>query len=107
MKPLPERTGTWEILFQNINGRYLQLELTIQGNGRSTPAIRALRAWYPRFSYLEQYMPTIYREDPLSAFFLERWLANFEGLYTNLEDKIEQVPTCSMRALLQPTRSNG
>lgn len=91
MKPVPERTGTWEILFQNINGRYLQLELTIQGNGRSTPAIRALRAWYPRFSYLEQYIPTIYREDPLSASFLERWLANFEGLYTNLEDKIEHA----------------
>lgn len=89
--PVRERTGTWEILFQQVQGRYLQLELTIQGSGHSTPALRALRVWYPRFSYLEHYLPAIYREDPLPASFLERWLANFEGLYTNLEDKIEHV----------------
>lgn len=90
-QPLPERTGTWELLFQGISGRYLQLRITIRGNGRATPALRALRAWYPRFSYLEHYLPAIYSEDPLSASFLERWLANFEGLYTNLEDKIEHI----------------
>jgi phage tail-like protein len=89
--PLPDYTGTWEILFQRITGRYLQLELTISGGGRATPAIRALRAWYPRFSYLEHYLPAIYSEDPLWSPFFERWLANFEGLYTNLEDKIEHV----------------
>ncbi len=91
LDPLPERTGTWEILFQRIQGRYIQLELAISGTGRSTPAIRALRAWYPRFSYLEHYLPAIYREDPLWSPFFDRWLANFEGLYTNLEDKIEHV----------------
>ncbi|GAC1358309.1 MAG: hypothetical protein NVSMB38_41310 [Ktedonobacteraceae bacterium] len=91
MQPLPERTGTWEVLFQEIRGRYLQLELSIRGTGRSTPAIRALRAWYPRFSYLDHYFPAIYREDPLPASFLERWLANFEGMYTTLEDKIEHI----------------
>jgi len=89
--PLPDYTGTWEILFQRISGRYLQLELTISGSGRATPAIRALRAWYPRFSYLEHYLPAIYREDPLWSPFFERWLANFEGLYTTLEDKIEHI----------------
>jgi phage tail-like protein len=82
--------GTWELLFQNIQGRYLQLELTLEGTGRSTPEIRALRAWYPRFSYLEHYLPAIYREDPVNALFLERWLANVEGFYTHLEDQIEQ-----------------
>ncbi|GHO87620.1 phage tail protein [Dictyobacter formicarum] len=91
MQPVAERTGTWELLFQEIYGRYLQIELTLQGTGRSTPAIRALRAWYPRFSYLDHYMPAVYRENPVSASFLEHWLANFEGIYTNLEDKIEQA----------------
>ena len=90
-RPLPERTGTWELLFQGAVGRYLQLELTVEGTGRATPALRALRAWYPRFSYLDHYLPAIYREEPAAASFLERWLANFEGFYTNLEDKIEQV----------------
>jgi phage tail-like protein len=91
MQPIPEHTGTWELLFQKIYGRYLQIELTIQGTGYRTPAIRALRAWYPRFSYLDHYLPAIYREDPVPASFLDRWLANFEGFYTNLEDKIEHV----------------
>jgi phage tail-like protein len=86
-----DQTGTWEILFQEVKGRYLQLELTIQGTGRSTPALRALRAWYPRFSYLDHYLPAIYREEAVPASFLDRWLANFEGLYTNLEDKIDHV----------------
>lgn len=90
-EPFPERTGTWELLFQEIKGRYLQLEVTFEGSGRATPALRALRAWFPRFSYLDHYMPVIYREEPGPASFLERWLANFEGFYTKIEDQIEHV----------------
>jgi phage tail-like protein len=90
-EPFPERTGTWELLFQEIRGRYLQLELTLEGTGRSTPTLRALRAWYPRFSYSEQYLPAIYREEPVAASFIERWLANYEGFCTALEDKITHV----------------
>lgn len=80
--------GTWELLFQKARGRYLQLRLTLKGNGRTTPRLRALRAYYPRFSYLEQYMPAVYREDEVSASFLDRFLSNFEGLYTSLEDRV-------------------
>jgi phage tail-like protein len=84
-----ERAGTWELLFQDVIGRYVQLELTFAGTGRSTPELYALRAWYPRFSYL-RYLPAIYRPETADARFLDRWLANFEGMYTNLEDKIDQ-----------------
>jgi phage tail-like protein len=42
----------------------------------------------PRFSYSQQYLPAVYREDPESASFLERWLANPEGLLTAIEDRI-------------------
>jgi phage tail-like protein len=80
--------GTWELLFQKARGRYLQLRLTLRGNGRTTPRLRALRAYYPRFSYLEQYMPAVYREDEVSASFLDRFLSNFEGFYTSLEDRV-------------------
>ena len=89
---LTNRAGTWELLFQEVLGRYLQLEITVEGTGRSTPELSALRVWYPRFSYLEHYLPAVYSEDRVSAFFLERWLANFEGFYTDLEDKIDGLP---------------
>jgi len=81
-------SGTWELLLQRATGRYLQLQLAISGDGRSTPRLRALRSYYPRFSYLKNYMPAVYREDPVSASFLDRFLSNIEGFFTNIEDKI-------------------
>jgi len=83
--------GTWEVLFQRARGRYLQLKITLNGNGRSTPRLHALRAYYPRFSYLEHYLPAVYREDKASASFLDRFLANTEGTLTTVEDKIAAV----------------
>lgn len=81
-------TGTWELLFQRARGRFLQLRIRLKGDERSTPRLRALRAYFPRFSYLSNYLPGVYREDSQSASFLDRFLSNVEGLYTSLEDKI-------------------
>lgn len=85
-----EGVGTWELLLQSAKGRYLELRLTLIGPGRSTPWIRALRVHYPRFSYLS-YLPAVYREDPVSADFLERFLANPEGLLTSWEERIARA----------------
>jgi phage tail-like protein len=87
-KAVGEGDGTWELLFQNARGRFLQLKLELKGNGRTTPRLRALRAYYPRFSYLDHYLPAIYAQDSQSASFLERFLANVEGIHTALEDRI-------------------
>jgi phage tail-like protein len=85
------RTGTWELLFQGVTGRFMRIRLTLTGSGRATPSVRALRAHYPRFSYLKQYLPGVYQDDPSSARFVEQFLANPEGLLTTLEGAIAAV----------------
>lgn len=80
-------TGCWELLLQQVRGRWLQLRVELIGNELATPRLAALRVWRPRFSYLH-YLPALYREDAGSADFLERFLANFEGTFTALEDRI-------------------
>jgi hypothetical protein len=106
--PTPAGLGTWELLFQRAAGRYMQLQIVLSGNGRLTPRIRALRAYYPRFSYLERYLPAAYREDPRSASFLDRFLANIEGFYT-LPSKTasRRCRRCSMPPAPRPRRSTG
>jgi phage tail-like protein len=81
----PERTGTWELLFQRARGRYLEVRLELTGNGRVSPRVTTLRIHYPRFSYPRRYLPAVYLEDADSADFLERLLANPEGFYTEIE----------------------
>jgi phage tail-like protein len=88
-----ERSGAWELLLRDVVGRYLQVRLTLAGTGRTTPRLHALRVHYPRFSYLQQYLPAVYRDDTVSASFLDRFLANVEGIYTTLEGQIEHVET--------------
>jgi phage tail-like protein len=90
-RPSSKDRGTFELLFQAACGRYLQVKLSLSGNGRSTPRLRALRFYYPRFSYLTHYLPAVYREDRASASFLDRFLANVEGTNTAIEDKIASV----------------
>jgi len=81
-------SGTWELLFQQAAGQYLQVRLELNGDARTTPHLRALRAYYPRFSYVKNYLPAVYRQDETSASFLERFLANMEGFYTAIEDRV-------------------
>lgn len=87
----PPGAGTWELLLQRARGRFLQLRLTLRGNQRVTPRIIALRVYYDRFSYLLQYLPDLYQDERQPADFLERFLANPEGLYSALEGRIAQA----------------
>lgn len=80
--------GTWELLFQEAQGRYLQIKIILEGNSRRTPLLMQLRCYYPRFSYLAEYLPAVFRQDAQSASFLERFLANTEGFLTVWEGAI-------------------
>lgn len=83
--------GTWELLLQHAEGRFVEVRLTLEGDGRTAPRLHALRLYAPRFSYLDEYMPDLYREDEVSARFVEHFLANPEGLLTTIEGKIAKV----------------
>ncbi len=107
---VPHRTGLFTVLIQRNNrrvrtlqGRYLHVRVELEGDGRATPELWALRAYAPRFSYVQRYLPRLYHEtligrpadEPLEpggnstpADFLERFVLNFEGILTLLEDRI-------------------
>jgi phage tail-like protein len=87
----PVGQGTWEVLLQQVTGRYLRVRLELSGNGLASPQLKALRVYYPRFSYVRQYLPAVYSQDPTSASFVERLLANPKGFYTTLEGKIRNI----------------
>jgi phage tail-like protein len=89
--PQPGRLGTWELLLQRARGRYLKVRLEFSGDGSASPQLKALRVYYPRFSYARQYLPAVYLEDPVSASFVERLLANPKGFYTEIEGKIRNI----------------
>jgi phage tail-like protein len=84
---------------RTLQGRYLRVRLEIIGNGTTTPEIAAIRIYAPRFSYLDRYLPELYRETEFStraekmetatgADFLQRFLCLFEGMLTPIEDKV-------------------
>ncbi|MEL6998482.1 MAG: phage tail protein [Pseudomonadota bacterium] len=80
--------GSWEFLFQSVRGRFLEVRVTLAGDGRTSPQIHALRIHHPRFSYLDRYLPDIYRDNAVSGDFLDRFLANIEGIFTAQEDRV-------------------
>jgi phage tail-like protein len=105
----PERSGLFSVLLQRaglrvstVSGRYLWVRLVLEGNGYGSPEIAALRVYGSRFSYVQRYLPRIFHEqlvppeadDPVSlggpspADFLERFVCNFEGVLTPLEDRV-------------------
>lgn len=106
---VPHRTGLFSVLLQRstrrvsaVSGRYLWVRLLIEGNSHRTPEIAALRLYGSRFSYVSKYLPRVFHEQLVTpeadellsegarseADFLERFLCNFEGLLTPLEDRI-------------------
>jgi phage tail-like protein len=88
--------ASWELLFQQARGRFLQLQIVFSGSGRHSPRVRALRAYFPRFSYVKQYLPAVYADGD-SFGFLERFMANMEGTLTAVEDRV-----AAAQALLDP-----
>jgi phage tail-like protein len=104
-----DRVGHFTVLIQKshrpvrtVRGRFLHLKFNLRGSMRATPVLHAVRAYGPRFSYQDNYLPALYREQVFGedadretngepstpADFFGRFLGNFEGILTPLEDSI-------------------
>lgn len=86
------RNMTHSVLFRTGTKRYLWLKVEMSGLApRAAVALRELRVYYPRLSYL-RYLPAVYRQDPVSSEFLERFLSMFETIFGGLEATTERIP---------------
>ena len=102
----PGEAGLFTVLLQHgerrvrrIVGRFAWLLILLDGDGRDTPELAALRLYADRFSYRDRYLPDFYSESLTGAEadesgrasppdFLERLLGVFEGSLTELEGKV-------------------
>lgn len=77
------RTSTnspdWDCLIRGAAGRYIWVRLTLTGDGSVSPKIEKVKIYYPRSSSLK-YLPAVYRADPASGEFLDRFLSIFDRL---------------------------
>lgn len=78
-----------EVLIQSPPGRCLWVRLDLSSTGDATPLVRAMTLYAPRQSSLA-YLPPVYREDAVSADFLDRFLSYTDTIFDEIESQIER-----------------
>lgn len=91
-----DRTALSDFLVDQPPGRYLHLRICLRGDGLATPTIRRIRIDFPR-STSAMHLPGVFREDPIAAEFLDRFVSLFDASIGDLDRVIERFP-----ALLDP-----
>ncbi len=76
-----------DALLYDVRGQYLWFWAELLGQGSETPEIRTVRIDFPMESW-SKYLPAVYRQDPASQDFLERYLGVFQSVYQDMEREI-------------------
>jgi phage tail-like protein len=80
-----------DLILNPNKGRYLWFKIRlVTFDTKSRPTVTSARVFYPRLSYL-RYLPPLYREDPVSAAFLERFLSMFETGFESLDQQVDNL----------------
>jgi NHL repeat-containing protein/tail protein P2 I len=77
-------------LVQSGPGRFLWLKVVVRSNGKVSPSIEWIKAFYPRNSYLH-HLPAVYQEDEESRLFLDRFLSIFQHEYDKLDWQLDNL----------------
>lgn len=85
-----------DFLIDQPPGRYLHVKIELRGDSLVTPKIQRIRLDFPRSTSVTR-LPGIYREDPVAADFLDRFIATFDASIEDLDRVIARFP-----ALLDP-----
>lgn len=80
-----------ELLVTSAPGRFLWLELVLEGPGSATPRVAAVTLEFPRIS-LRRYLPAALGADPVSADFTDRLLAIFDQGFRSVERQLDRLP---------------
>lgn len=80
-----------ESLFPGAALDHVWIGVEFNGEGLTSPALTQMRVDFDHQTYL-QYLPSIYRDEPQSRHFLDRFLALFESLLSEAETAIADLP---------------
>ena len=79
-----------DFLVRSPPGRFLWLRVGLIGSGVASPVVSQLKVYFPREGYL-QYLPAVYRQDAVSADFLDRFLALFQTGFEGIEGQVARL----------------
>jgi len=79
-----------DALLDDATGRYLIVRLELVGDAQASPRVGSLRVSWPRESSIES-LPELYRDDPGSKAFLERFLSVFDTAFDDLEAEADSL----------------
>lgn len=76
-----------DVLLHQVRGRYFWFLAELFAQGAMSPGIRTVQIFFPKETWTS-YLPDLYRSDPESASFLDRFLGIFQSIYEETEQKI-------------------